>query len=217
MYKTSAIVSVTEDTCVGCRACYYVCPSEAITMVQRRAEVDESRCVGCFKCLEACIPYGAISIMRDPNPRTFRIPKEEIDQPGVEALCRSAQFHPKQWVCFCTFTTAGEIAAAILRGIRTPEELTLATGVRAKCGMWCLAPVMRLFKAHGVELERSKKDYRLYPDGDGSQVAIWTISDEVASKYPEYYLEEDRKAVEEGEVKNPLFPDIQQRPQRHEP
>ena len=74
MYKTSAIVSVTEDTCVGCRACYYVCPSEAITMVQRRAEVDESRCVGCFKCLEACIPYGAISIMRDPNPRTFRIP-----------------------------------------------------------------------------------------------------------------------------------------------
>ncbi len=216
MFKTSAIVRVAEETCVGCKACYYVCPSDAIAMVERRADVDESRCVGCFKCVEACLPYGAVSIMRDPNPRTFRIPKEEIDQPAVAELCRRAQFHPKQWVCFCTFTTAGEIAAAILRGISTPEELTLATGVRSKCGMWCVAPVMRLFEAHGVEFVREANDHRLYPDGGGSQVAIWTISDEVAKKYPEYYLEEDRKAVEQGVVENPLFPDIQQRPPTHE-
>ena len=212
MFKTSAIVRVTEEACIGCSACYYVCPSEAITMAERRAEVDAARCVGCFKCVEACIPYGAVSIMRDTNPRTLRIPQEELDQPGVLELCRKAQLDPKQWICFCTFTRAGEVAAAILRGIRTPEELTLATGVRAKCGMWCLAPVMRLFKAHGVELERPVNDYRLYPDGDGTEVAIWTISDEVARKYPEYYLEEDRKAVEQGVVANPLFPDIQQRP-----
>ncbi len=213
MFRTSAIVSVTEEACVGCRACYYVCPSDAITMVKRLAELDESRCVGCFKCVEACLPYGAVSIIRDPNPRTFRIPQEEIDQPAVEELCHRAQLDPKKWICFCTRTRAGEVAAAILKGIRTPEELTLETGVRAKCGMWCLAPVMRLFKAHGVELERSAKDYRLYPDGDGTGVAIWTISDEVARKYPEYFLAEDRKAVEQGDVKNPMFPDILQRPQ----
>src|SRR5258707_80200 len=114
------------------------------------AVLEDSKCVGCFKCVEACIPYNAISVRRDPNP------------PELRQLCAKARLDSQQAICMCTSTTAAEVAAAIIDGVREPEELTLATGVRAKCGMWCLAPTMRLLAAHGIEIERSSKDHRIY-------------------------------------------------------
>ena len=35
-------------------------------------------------------------------------------------ICKKANVHPKQIICYCTNTTAGEIAAAILKGAKTP-------------------------------------------------------------------------------------------------
>ena len=212
LFTTSAIVQISEEACVGCTRCVNVCPSEALAMEGRLAVLDEPKCVGCFKCLEACIPYNAISIRRDPNPRQLGVPAERWDRPEVIELCAMARFAPEQAICMCTSTSAAEVAAAIIDGVREPEELTLATGVRAKCGMWCLTPVMRLLAAHGVEIERTAKDYRIYADGDGTEVAIWTIPDDVADRYPEYRLRESLEAVESGKNLNspaPMYPDIQ--------
>lgn len=211
MFTTSAIVQITDENCVGCRRCVNVCPSGALEMVGRLAVLDAPRCVGCFKCVEACYPYDAISAVADPEPRTLATPITAEHGPQVEALCAAARLAPDAMICMCTSTTAGEVAAAIVDGVHEPEDLTLATGVRAKCGMWCLTPTMRLLRAHGVEVTRPAKDQRIYADGDGAEVAIWTIPDEVADRYPEYHLREDLAAVERDEVSNrptPWFPDI---------
>jgi Fe-S-cluster-containing hydrogenase component 2 len=211
MFQTSAVVAVSDEACVGCRQCVSVCPANALSMAGVRAVVDESACVGCFKCVEACTPFDAISVVRDPNPRVLTVPADEYPQPAVDELCRQARLAPEAIVCVCTGTTAAEIAAAVLAGVHEPEELTLATGVRSKCGMWCLTPTMRLLAAHGVDVVRPYNDRRLYPDGC-TDVAIWNIPDEVADKYPEYRLRENLAAVESGVSLNsptPWFPDVQ--------
>jgi hypothetical protein len=82
--------------------------------------------------------------------------------------------------------------------------------------MWCLAGVMPLLDAHGVSVERSAKDHRIYTDGSGTHVGIWTIPDEVADKYPEYRLKENLAAVEDGTIlnsPNPAFPDVAPAPE----
>lgn len=214
MYQTLAVVAVNDEACVGCRQCVSVCPADTLSMDSGRAVVDESACVGCFKCVEACAPFNAISVVRDPNPRVLTVPADEYPQPEVDELCRRARLAPDAKVCVCTGTTAAEIAAAVLAGVEEPEQLTLATGVRSKCGMWCLTPTMRLLAAHDVEVTRPYNDRRLYPDGC-TDVAIWNIPDDVADKYPEYRLRENLAAVESGAALNsptPWFPDVQPGP-----
>lgn len=212
MLETSAVVAINDDNCVGCQRCVNVCPSGALSMNGPLSVVDEPKCVGCFKCVEACQPYNAISIKGSPDPRVLTVPDEAYDHPAVDELCTKARLTPDTVVCICTRTSAAEIAAAILNGVHDVEELCLATGVRAKCGMWCVAPTIRLLHEHGVEIERPAGDRRLYADGSGRDVAIWTIPDEVAEKYPEYRLKENLAAVENGTSLNsptPWFPDVQ--------
>ncbi|HOO64154.1 MAG TPA: 4Fe-4S binding protein [Synergistaceae bacterium] len=51
---------VDKDVCVGCEACVSVCPVEAISMVDGKAEVGDA-CVDCGACVSAC-PVEAISL-----------------------------------------------------------------------------------------------------------------------------------------------------------
>src|SRR6201998_608518 len=196
MFATLAIVEVSDEACVGCRRCVNVCPSRALKMDDKLAVLEDAKFVGCFKCVEACIPYNAISVRRDPNPRQLGLSQEGSDRPQVHELCAKARFDPQQAICMCTSTTTREVAAAIIDGVREPEELTLATGVRAKCGMWCLAPTVRLLAATGIEIDRSPRDHRIYCDGGGTDVAIWTIPDDVADRYPEYRLRQTRESLQ---------------------
>jgi Fe-S-cluster-containing hydrogenase component 2 len=209
MFRTSTVVEITDEKCVGCTVCVNVCPSGALRMEKRLAVVTEDRCTGCFKCIEACIPYGAISPLADPEPRLLHLPEERWDREEVDELCAKAYFDPADPICLCTRTTAGEVAAAVLEGVDAVEELTLATGVRAVCGMWCLSPVMRILHAAGIEVERPPKDYRVYPDGSGVEVGIWSVPDQAIEKYPEYPILADRAAAMERGLKLPHYPSIQ--------
>ncbi len=51
---------VEKETCIGCRKCVKVCPTSAITMVDKKAVIDPALCLSCGKCAEVC-PTGAIS------------------------------------------------------------------------------------------------------------------------------------------------------------
>lgn len=212
MFETTAVVKINDDNCVGCRRCVNVCPSDALHMEGKLAVLEQPKCVGCFKCVEACVPYDAISVIADPQPKHLGVPVEQRDESAASQLCSRARLSPDAAICMCTGTTAGEVAASIIAGVHEPEELTLTTGVRAKCGMWCLTPTMRLLSAAGVQVTRSPKDHRLYPDAAGAEIAIWNIPAAVADKYPEYRLRENLAAVEDGRIRNsptPWFPDIQ--------
>ena len=57
--KMAAKVDV--EKCTGCESCVEECPSEAISMVEGKAQVNADACVDCGVCVDAC-PVEAISM-----------------------------------------------------------------------------------------------------------------------------------------------------------
>jgi uncharacterized protein (DUF362 family)/Pyruvate/2-oxoacid:ferredoxin oxidoreductase delta subunit len=45
---------VIESRCIGCGACVRICPAEAATLRNRRAEIDLGCCIRCYCCHESC-------------------------------------------------------------------------------------------------------------------------------------------------------------------
>jgi len=94
-------------------------------------------------------------------------------------LCREAHLHPKSIVCFCTTTRAEEIAAAILQGARSPEEISLRTGARTGCSVLCIQPIFRLLEAARLPFAKPAQAdvwYRTIPN-------IWEISQEIKNRH----------------------------------
>ena len=48
-------MTVKIDTlkCIGCGACTYICPVEALEVIDMKCRVNE-KCIDCGKCLTAC-------------------------------------------------------------------------------------------------------------------------------------------------------------------
>jgi len=209
MLVVDHVVAVDEVKCIGCKACDRVCPTEAIVTIDRLARVDEKLCTGCDKCLIACIDHGAISLRPLASARVLRTDYRTCDMSALKNLCRIAQLDPDDSVCPCTGTKAREIAAAILNGATTVEAVTLQTGVRGACSIWCSSPTVRLLAAAGFMPDTEEKSWRLYPDGLSPSASLSGISDEIATRYPEYRLRENRQQLElEGRVDVPFFPSI---------
>ncbi len=51
---------IEKEKCTGCESCVPECPSEAIKMLDSKAEVNDD-CVDCGVCVDAC-PVEAISM-----------------------------------------------------------------------------------------------------------------------------------------------------------
>ena len=52
--KGKAVMAVCEIGCIGCKKCEKNCPSDAIHVVDQRAEIDPAKCTGCGLCAENC-------------------------------------------------------------------------------------------------------------------------------------------------------------------
>ncbi|MHA2248685.1 MAG: 4Fe-4S binding protein, partial [Candidatus Hodarchaeales archaeon] len=187
MRKIYLSAIVDPDLCKGDKICENICVAKAVKVDNRKAVVDENRCVSCEKCMDAC-PEGAITMVPKKEPMLLTTNPDEVDRHELEQLCERAHLDPAEFICGCTLTTAKEAAAAILKGAKTPEEVTLKTGIRSACGMWCMAPILRLLNAQGIELPQSD-NYRWY----NIKANLWDTSEEAARKYPEYRLKEDKK------------------------
>ncbi len=53
--------TVDKEKCDGCESCVEECPSEAISMVDKKAEINAETCIDCGVCVDAC-PSDAISM-----------------------------------------------------------------------------------------------------------------------------------------------------------
>ncbi len=54
-------ITVDKYYCVGCEECVYVCPTDAISMVEKKAVINLEKCNLCGACVSEC-PVKAIKI-----------------------------------------------------------------------------------------------------------------------------------------------------------
>lgn len=61
---------IQKEICIGCAHCVKICPTEAIRVVEGKANLAENRCVDCGECYRVC-PAGAINIEQDDFDKIF--------------------------------------------------------------------------------------------------------------------------------------------------
>ncbi|MGE5485679.1 MAG: 4Fe-4S binding protein [Ignavibacteriales bacterium] len=197
---------VDAGKCTGCTTCQKVCPVLAIRVVDHKAKVDLDRCRGCAACEQRCPSYALTMVKRDV-PFTVGVEIKDEMRPQIAEICARAKINPEYIVCYCTATRAEEVVAAILNGARSPEEVSLATGVRTGCKVECIQPVLRLLRAAGVSPNRPEGGWQWY----GPTITAWEISPEVKAKFSKrgFYFDDDIKLLDKvakapptGEVKS---------------
>jgi Fe-S-cluster-containing hydrogenase component 2 len=186
------------EPCTGCNMCDIICPSKAITMVAHKPVIDHALCIGCGRCVDKC-PEDIMWMQQRAEPLTVTVRPEEADQDQVAALLFKAGIDPAVSVCVCTLTPASEIAAAIVKGAKNLEEVSAMTGMRSGCGIYCVAPALRLLEAAGADM-RPPKGYRWYP----SSLSLWDITDEARARYPDAFIDEDRAAFDPQHQYGPM-------------
>jgi ferredoxin len=185
---------VNKDLCTGCKTCQMVCPVFAIEVRKKggkiQVDIDDKRCVGCWNCEQRCPEHAIEMVPFEPYTLATDISKYNYNE--IEDLCKKARFHPKQIVCYCTASRAEELAAAILGGAKSPDEVVLATGIGSGCGIECNQTVLRFLEAAGVSYKRPKLSWQWY----GRTVTVWEIPQEIKEKNPVFRFDEDAKLLD---------------------
>ncbi len=190
--KIYLCAQVNDNFCCGDKICENICVTKAVNVVEKKAVVDVARCLGCRRCMDVC-PNDAIEMVHREEPLSISLNTEDVDPEELRKLCEKAHLRPNDIICICTITTARDIAAAVLKGAKTPEDVSLMTGVRSSCGMWCMTPILRVLNANGVDFPESD-NYRWY----NIKVDLWNTQENVDKKYPEYRLKEDKELFQKG-------------------
>lgn len=208
MRLINLLAELIPENCTGCSICEKVCPTLAIKMVKNEPGakprnlpvIDTATCVGCWGCEQRC-PDDALRMVKHPAPYTVGVSLEGVDYDKVEEICRKARLHPQQVICFCTVTRAEEVAAGILKGYTTPEQLSYQTGIRTGCKVECTQPLLRLIHAAGLPLEPVKNGWQWM----GLTPTVWDIPAEIKEKYASrgFYFEDDIRLLEEIVAEKP--------------
>ena len=53
------MLQVKKELCLGCGLCILNCPSQAISLLWGKAEINQGRCISCYQCYQIC-PQAAI-------------------------------------------------------------------------------------------------------------------------------------------------------------
>lgn len=179
---------VDTEKCVGCKTCVRVCPVVAIAMEGKLPVVDIDRCMGCANCEQRCPEY-AITMTQRATPKLAKVDLNGLDKNKIRELCLKANFHPEQILCYCTATRAEEVAGAILRGAKSPEDISFMTGIRTGCKVECIQPALRMLEAAGIKPEPVPGGWQWY----GRTITAWEIPEKVKEKYSSrgFFFKED--------------------------
>ncbi|BEV01168.1 4Fe-4S binding protein [Novosphingobium olei] len=186
MATIKLVADYNREPCTGCKLCDIVCPSGAIRMEARRPVIDDAACIGCGRCVDRC-PEEIMWMKPREVPLVATVTAEEAPAEAVEALLLKAGIDPAISVCVCTLTSAAEIARSVVKGAQTLEEVCAMTGMRSGCGIYCVAPALRLLAAAGRDMTPPPQ-HRWYP----ATLSLYDLSDEVRARYPDAFIDEDR-------------------------
>jgi len=188
---TEDMVKSEVERCLncGCRVCEFVCPTLTIKTSEKSPLFDVDLCNGCRLCESRC-PGKAIKMERLDEPTVKFVDPSEFDRDKIAAICLKAGYHPEQMLCFCTGTRADEVVAAILKGAKTPIELSRMTGIRSGCTVECIEPQIKLLEAAGIKVGPAP-GWQWY----GRTPSIWDIPEKVKRKFAKqgFYFEDDIK------------------------
>ena len=185
------VAEVDKSNCIGDKLCEAICPSGAIKVVAKKANVDSEKCLACTRCFDRCTQEAITMVLRD-QPKAVGTSSEGVDPTEIRELCYKAHRRPDELVCICTMTMAEEIAAAVIKGARSVREVALMTGVLTGCREFCVPVVQRMLKAYGVDIAKAGA-----PLTYDQTFSLWDIPEEVRQKYPGYYFKEDRELATE--------------------
>lgn len=187
-------IAVLAENCTGCYLCEQICPTGAIAMVGPKsaalAVVDNDKCVACFRCVDICDDDALLAPKR-ATPRVFGTDPASADPAAILTLCERAKIDPNRVACPCSSTSVREVAAAILNGAHTMEEVALQTAVQSGCLMYCFAPVHRLlstFLGHPPAPSSKNKFYN-------TSYVLDDVPDDVAARHPRFYIAEEKLSI----------------------
>ena len=162
-------------------------------MTDKKANSDPDKCMACANCADRC-PFYAITMVKREEAYDVGVDPSKFDQQAIRDLCAKAHFNPEQILCYCVGTRAEEVAACLLDGASTPEEVSARTGMRTGCTIECIQPLLRMVQAAGNELHPDPDGFQWY----GPTVTAWTIPEEVKEKYNSrgFYFDEDRELLD---------------------
>lgn len=149
-------------------------------------------CLGCSNCADRC-PAGAITIEPRQKPLSVGVDPDLFDPEVIWAICKRAKIHPKQIICYCTNTTAGEVVAAMLQGATKPEEISRMTGARTGCTVLCMQSIIKLMEAAGLPVEDAAT-HQCY----GKTFTVWDVAPGLKKRHEErgYHFDDDIQLIE---------------------
>ena len=62
---------VIKKLCIGCGNCCSICPSQAISLTNKKASIDQRKCIGCAECITICL-QDAIQIRWNETTALFQ-------------------------------------------------------------------------------------------------------------------------------------------------
>ena len=193
MKRVTMVAKVDPEICRGCKICEKVCPVYAIHETNKKAYSDPEKCMACANCADRC-PFYAITMVKREIPFDVGVDVTKFDQQKIRDLCSKAHFNPEQILCYCVGTRAEEVAACLLDGATTPEEVSSRTGMRTGCTIECIQPMLRMVQAAGNKLHPNPDGFQWY----GTTVTAWDMPEEVKKKYGSrgFYFDEDRALLD---------------------
>jgi Pyruvate/2-oxoacid:ferredoxin oxidoreductase delta subunit/bacterioferritin-associated ferredoxin len=191
--KVTILAQVQTEKCTGCKICEKVCPVLAIKVIDKKSRVDADKCRGCANCEQRCPSY-AVKMVKREVPLEIGVDVSKFDPDQIRALCEKAKLNPDQVLCYCVGVRAEEVAAALLSGAKTPEEVSSMTGIRTGCTIECIQPLLRLVEAAGLKLVPVEGGWQWY----GTTITAWNMPEEVKEKYSSrgFYFDEDRELLD---------------------
>ncbi|MBR3584695.1 MAG: FAD-dependent oxidoreductase [Oscillospiraceae bacterium] len=156
-----------------------------------KASVDRERCVDCGMCWEHC-NYGAVEMVQLEKPIIHTVPPvvEPEYYDTIKAILKEVHHYPNEPLCNCSMATAWEVVYAILKGAHTYEDLTVATGIRSGCSIYCIGDTLEIFEAAG---------YPQTPPENGNwhtpKVNLYNLSEEACATDPNIHLHQAQSLI----------------------